>query len=85
MIALHNYSRDFIKTAWLSLKTDGAASAEPNLFELCRVVTEEGGSQPMEQRAQSQTCLSYAESWQRKAEANIWGGINYICLSFGSS
>ena len=25
--------------------TDGAASAEPNLFELCRVVTEEGGCQ----------------------------------------
>ena len=23
-------------------RTDGAASAEPNLFELCRVVTEEG-------------------------------------------
>ena len=27
------------------MPTDGAASAEPNLFELCRVVTEEGGSQ----------------------------------------
>ena len=29
--------------------------------------------QPMEQRAQSQTCLSYAESRQRKAEANSQG------------
>ena len=27
--------------------------------------------QPMEQRAQSQTCLSYAESWQRKADAKL--------------
>ena len=27
------------------MPTDGAASAEPNLFELCRVVTEEGGCQ----------------------------------------
>ena len=32
----------------------------PNLFGLCRFVTEQGGSQ---------ACLSYAESWQRKTKA----------------
>ena len=31
-------------TCMAEVRTDGAARAEPNLFELCRVVTEEGKS-----------------------------------------
>ena len=32
----------------MSCRTDGAARAEPNIFELCRVVTEEDESQRAE-------------------------------------
>ena len=42
--------------------TDGAASAEPNSFELCRVVTEEDESQLMEQREESEACFESPES-----------------------
>ena len=45
----------------------GAASAEPSLLELCRVATKLLHSKMenfLEQRAQNQACLSYAESRQ---------------------
>ena len=36
--------RDQARLGYPEARTDGAARAEPNLFELCRVVTEEGKS-----------------------------------------
>ena len=42
-------------------RTDGAARAEPNLFELCRVVTEEGKSK--EEGEANHPSRLYKEVW----------------------
>ena len=42
--------------------TDGAASAEPNLFELCRVVTEEDGSQISNMSHDPHSCVPLVAS-----------------------
>ncbi len=49
---ISNFCFDFERSdpVILSRRTDGAASAEPSSFELCRVVTEEDGSQIAEIR-----------------------------------
>ena len=52
--------------------TDGAARGEPSLLELSRVVTEEDEVkiEPMKQREENQTYLSYAEVKPKIDEGN---------------